>query len=146
MIKKMLAGGFAGLACVVASSSAFGADGTAPAGELTDVYVNPAPDLRSRQPIFPNLVELEDGRLLACFVIGEAMDAANARSHLAESTDGGKSWSAPWRMFPNNATETDYCKISARPLSRLMAPPPGSHSTFSLMTFQVLSEKSTTYP
>lgn len=121
MFQKMLAGGFAGLACAVASSAAFGADGTDSSTELTDVYVNPVPDLRSRQPIFPNLVELEDGRLLTCFVIGEAMDAANARSHLAESTDGGKTWSAPWRMFPGNATETDYCKITALGGNRLMA-------------------------
>ena len=115
MFQKMLAGGFAGLACVVASPVVL-------ASEMTPVYENPIPNLRSRQAIFPNLCELPDGRLLCSFVLAEAFEAADMRCHLAESTDGGRTWSKPWRMFREGAVpESETCKVTALGGNRVMA-------------------------
>lgn len=89
---------------------------------MTRVYENPIPNLRSRQAIFPNLCELPDGRLLCCFVLAEAFEAADMRSYLAESTDGGKTWSEPWRMFKEGAVpESETCKCTALGGNRVMA-------------------------
>ena len=82
--------------------------------ELVHVYENPCPQLRSRQPIFPNLCELPDGTLLCCYIIAEAMEAVNARSYLSASRDGGKTWSKPWRMFKEvDPPETEYFKCTS---------------------------------
>lgn len=62
--------------------------------ELT-IYANPDPLLVSRQAIFPGLVELPDGELLAMFSIGQAFDAADMRAYVSRSADRGASWSAP---------------------------------------------------
>ena len=90
--------------------------------DLGDVYENPIPNLRSRQAIFPNLCELPDGRLLCCFVLAEAFEAADMRSYLSESMDGGKTWSKPWRMFQEGPVpESETCKVTALGGNRMMA-------------------------
>jgi sialidase-1 len=62
--------------------------------ELT-IYANPAPLLVSRQAVFPGIVQMPSGELLAMFSIGQAFDAADMRAHVSRSVDGGRSWSAP---------------------------------------------------
>jgi sialidase-1 len=66
--------------------------------ETFTIYENPAPLLVSRQAIFPGIVQLADGELVALFTIGEAFDAADARAYLSRSSDEGKTWSAPARL------------------------------------------------
>ena len=63
------------------------------------IYQNPAPLLVSRQAIFPGIVQLPDGELVALFTIGEAFDAANTRAYLARSGDEGRTWSEPVRPW-----------------------------------------------
>jgi sialidase-1 len=67
------------------------------------IYANPDHLLVSRQAIFPGIVQLPDGELLAMFSIGQAFDAADMRAYLRRSADNGATWSAPARM---NAHET----------------------------------------
>ena len=90
-------------------------------GKLTHVYDNPIPQIRSRQALFPNICELDDGTLLCCFYMAEAMDAADARCYLAESRDGGRIWSEPWRMFTEDIGESEYCKCTSLGDGRVFA-------------------------
>jgi sialidase-1 len=62
------------------------------------IYANPHPLLVSRQALFPGIIELPDGRLLALLSIGQAFDAADMRSHVMFSTDEGLSWTPPVRL------------------------------------------------
>ena len=71
--------------------------------EIT-IYANPDPLLVSRQAAFPGIVQLPDGELLAMFPIGQAFDAADARVHVARSSDNGSTWSAPVRLNQNEVT------------------------------------------
>lgn len=59
------------------------------------IYANPAPLLVSRQAIFPGIVQLADGELVAMFSIGQAFDSADMRAVVSRSADNGLSWSAP---------------------------------------------------
>ncbi|HNX05643.1 MAG TPA: YhcH/YjgK/YiaL family protein [Opitutales bacterium] len=86
------------------------------------VYDNPIPRLRSRQAMFPNLCELDDGTILCCFTISEAMESVDMRCHLAKSADGGKTWSEPWRMFKEGPQpESECCKCTNLGGGRVMA-------------------------
>jgi sialidase-1 len=78
------------------------------------IYANPDPLLVSRQAIFPGIVQLPGGELLAMFSIGQAFDAADMRSYVSRSADGGRSWSAPVRM--NSAETTPEESESFKPL------------------------------
>ena len=62
------------------------------------LYANPAPGLVSRQALFPGVIRLADGRLLALFSIGQAFDAADMRSFFSFSSDDGALWSQPRRL------------------------------------------------
>jgi len=63
--------------------------------EVTDrhiVYENPQPQNRARQAYFPGLVNLPSGDLLAMFVLGEALEAANTTTVVSRSHDQGRTW------------------------------------------------------
>ena len=88
------------------------------------IYENPLPQLRSRQAFFPWLCEKADGEILAAFAIGEAFESVDSTGVICTSRDGGKSWSAPRRIFDLHGDEerlTDYCKVTALPDGRLAA-------------------------
>ena len=68
------------------------------------IYQNPAPLLVSRQAVFPGIVQLPDGTLLALFSIGQAFDAADTRAYVSLSHDAGTSWTAPERLSQAEAT------------------------------------------
>ena len=53
-----------------------------------DIYTNPLPQLKSRQAIFPSLCELDDGRIAASFIIGEAFESVDSRAYISFSDDG----------------------------------------------------------
>jgi len=88
------------------------------------IYENPLPQLRSRQAFFPWLCEKADGEIVASFAIGEAFESVDSASYVCTSRDGGRTWSAPARMFDLQGEEdklTDYCKVSTLPDGRLVA-------------------------
>jgi len=68
------------------------------------IYQNPAPLLVSRQAIFPGIVQLPSGELVALFTIGEAFDAANTRAYVTRSSDEGRTWSDPVRLSTKEAS------------------------------------------
>lgn len=87
------------------------------------IYENPKPLLYAKNSMFPNICVLPDGKLLAAHQIGQAFESVDATTHLSESTDGGKTWSAPWRadMEGIDARPTSECaKITCLPDGRLV--------------------------
>jgi sialidase-1 len=62
------------------------------------IYENPAPLLVSRQALFPGIVRLPDGQLMALLSIGQAFDAADMRAFVSFSRDNGQSWTPPARL------------------------------------------------
>ena len=92
--------------------------------DLNIIYENPLPQLRSRQAAFPNVCQLPDGTLLSAFVIGEAFESIDCASYICRSTDGGKTWSKPKKMFdPDQFGRcfTDACKLTLLPDGRVIA-------------------------
>ena len=89
----------------------------------TIIYENPLPQLCSRQATFPNICQLADGTLLAAMVIGDAFESVDGSTHVCRSTDGGKTWTAPIKMYENRKHNgrifTDYCKITVLPDGRV---------------------------
>lgn len=78
------------------------------------IHANPAPLLVSRQAMFPGVVRLANGELVAMFSIGQAFDAADTRAHVCRSADGGKNWSQPVPM--HDATGEPLETESFKPL------------------------------
>ena len=63
------------------------------------VYRNPSPELRSVHTWHPTIVRFEDGELLCTFDLASADVALDYRTHLSRSADGGRTWTAPVRVF-----------------------------------------------
>ncbi len=87
----------------------------------TVIYDNPLPQLRSRQSAFPGLCILSDGTILAAHQIGEAFESVDGTTYISESTDGGRSFSQPHRVFePKCGTvENDNGKLTLLPDGRI---------------------------
>jgi sialidase-1 len=66
--------------------------------ESSTIYANPDPLLVSRQALFPGLLQLPDGDIVALLSIGQAFDAADMRSFVSRSSDEGRTWSPPVRL------------------------------------------------
>lgn len=66
------------------------------------VYRNPKPFLCAKHTWHPSLVLLPNGELLCGFDIGQAVEALDYRTYTSRSADGGKTWSAPQRLFEDS--------------------------------------------
>ena len=76
------------------------------------VYRNPKPYLKSIHAWHPTIVPLGGGEMLAGFDLAEAISAANYRSWVARSNDGGRTWSEPRRLVPGHTEVTDFIRLS----------------------------------
>ncbi len=56
------------------------------------IYRNPKPHVHAIQALFPSVVRLNDGEMLAAVALAEAFDAVNMHTYLCRSQDGGESW------------------------------------------------------
>lgn len=63
------------------------------------VYRNPQPFLRAVHAWHPSLVQLDDGGLIAGFDLGQAVESLDYATHFVRSTDQGRTWTAPRRLF-----------------------------------------------
>ena len=78
------------------------------------VYDNPAPQNRSRHGYFPGLVKLPSGDLLAMFILGEALEAANTTTVVSRSHDQGRSWHFEGPIH-ERTSEHQYCWDGLKP-------------------------------
>ncbi|MGQ9781357.1 MAG: sialidase family protein [Nitrososphaeria archaeon] len=79
------------------------------------IYKNEKPHLRSLHAFFPSLVSVGDHEILCSFVLGSAMEAADCRSVLSRSKDGGHSWrfQGPFYGHPIMRSVSSDCRISS---------------------------------
>lgn len=63
------------------------------------VFRNPQPYLRAMHAWHPSLARLDDGTLVASFDLGQAVESLDYATYLSRSTDNGRTWSAPSRLF-----------------------------------------------
>lgn len=89
-------------------------------GEVT-IHANPAPLLVSRQAVFPGVVQLPGGDLLAMFSIGQAFDAADMRAVVSRSTDGGRTWTPPAPLHSGAELASESFKPVLLPDGRILA-------------------------
>lgn len=85
------------------------------------IHANPVPHLLSRQAVFPGVVALPGGDLLAMFSIGQAFDAADMRAVVSRSADGGATWDAPVPLHSGTALESESFKPVVLPDGRVLA-------------------------
>ena len=76
------------------------------------IYRNPIPHIYSRQAYFPSVVRLENGKMVACFSIGEAFESADLHSYIVLSEDGGKTWNEPRELYKRVEGFSDCARIS----------------------------------
>lgn len=65
------------------------------------VFRNPKPYLRAVHAWHPSLASRGNGRWIAGFDLGQAVESLDYATHWAESEDDGASWSAPQRLVPD---------------------------------------------
>ena len=73
--------------------------------ETHTVFDNPMPHLRSRHGYFPRLVQLPSGELLAMLAIGEAFESVDLTTHVARSTDLGRTWQLEGPVYDKSKHE-----------------------------------------
>lgn len=87
------------------------------------IYRNPKPAVHSKHAYFPSLIVMPDGELIATMDIGSAFEAADMRSFVCRSPDGGKTWSQPTKIFePDESSHrvSTTCRVSLLPDGSLM--------------------------
>ena len=87
------------------------------------IYRNPKPALRSRHAFFPSLIAMPDGELVATMDIGSAFEAVDVRSYACRSTDQGKTWSEPEKIFEPDESRhkvSTTCRVGLMPDGTLM--------------------------
>lgn len=88
------------------------------------VYENPRPQNRARHGFFPGLVTLPSGELLALFILGEALEAADVTTVITRSRDGGRTWDLEGPLYEKTDADrynSDYLKPTLLNDGRLMA-------------------------
>jgi hypothetical protein len=87
------------------------------------VYSNPQPHLRAIHAWHPSLVQIEGQELLCAFDLGQAVEGFDYRTYLSRSTDGGRTWGRPVRLFhdPVDRPTTHTVRISRARDGTLMA-------------------------
>ncbi|MBO5927195.1 MAG: exo-alpha-sialidase [Clostridia bacterium] len=91
---------------------------------ISIIYTNPMPILRSRQSCFPYLCEMENGDILASHTIGEAFESVDLTTYISKSVDGGKTFGAPVQMFDKKGEfpiKSDCAKIASDKKGKIVA-------------------------
>jgi len=94
-------------------------------GNLTTgtLFRNRRPHVRSVHAYFPSVAVLPDGEMVAIYVLGEAFEATNLRTHVARSLDGGQTWQDKGMLYPGTSDRltTDCGRLALGPDGELVA-------------------------
>lgn len=86
------------------------------------IYRNPVPHLSSKHAYFPSIVLMDNGEMLASFVIGEAFEAVNLNTYVSRSKDMGETWSKPQPLIEQQNKILSTCsRITAFPNGEVAA-------------------------
>jgi hypothetical protein len=87
------------------------------------IYRNPSPHVSSKQAYFPSVVLMDNGEMLASFVIGEAFEAINLNTFIAHSKDMGETWSNPEPLLMQQSINllSNLSRITAFPNGNVVA-------------------------
>jgi len=85
------------------------------------IYRNPKPHVRAVHALFPSVVRLNDGEMLATFALAEAFEAANMHTHFSRSQDGGESWELEGELYQRQPLTSDAARITALPDGQIVA-------------------------
>ena len=69
------------------------------------VYRGPRPDTPMSNAYWPTVVELGSGELVVAMNIATAMSTPDTRAYCCRSSDGGKTWTAPEKIFEPDESE-----------------------------------------
>lgn len=86
------------------------------------IYKNPKPHVRSVHAYFPSVADLGGGELLASVALAEAFEAANMRTHICRSTDGGTTWELEGEVPIDNGgrLKSNAARIARMPDGRIV--------------------------
>jgi len=87
------------------------------------IYRNLRPHVSSKQAYFPSVVLMDNGEMLASFVIGEAFEAVNLNTYVVRSKDMGETWSEPEPLLykESNKLLSNAARIAALPNGHIVA-------------------------
>jgi len=87
------------------------------------IYRNPKPHVHSVHAYFPSVVMMDNGEMLATFVLGEAFESADLAAHVARSSDGGETWHHEGPIYPGTKTRvtSDTVRITSLPGGKVVA-------------------------
>ncbi|MGC9318258.1 MAG: sialidase family protein [Armatimonadota bacterium] len=85
------------------------------------IYRNPKPHVRAIHAIFPSVVALNDGEMLASLALAEAFEAVDMHSHLARSADGGATWELQGELYRRRELTSDSARIMVAPDGEIVA-------------------------
>ena len=86
------------------------------------LFKNPKPHAKSVHAYFPSVAAMPNGEMLATYVLGEAFEAANLRTHVARSGDGGQTWQDKGPIYPGRTDRlmSDVGKLARTPDGELI--------------------------
>lgn len=86
------------------------------------IYRNPKPHVSSKHAYFPSVIVMENGEMLASYVIGEAFEAINLATYVSHSKDSGVTWSQP-KLLVNKAHKflSNCSRITSLPSGSIVA-------------------------
>lgn len=93
------------------------------------IYRNPKPHVSSKHAYFPSVILMNNGEMLASFVIGEAFEAVNMNTYISRSKDMGNTWTIPKSLIfrqPNSLT-SNSSRITVFPDGKVAAILVNSH-------------------
>ena len=87
------------------------------------IYRNPSPHVHSVHAYFPSVTSMDNGEMLALFVLGEAFEAPNLHTWVARSVDQGESWQVEGPIYPGTTGRltSDSGRLTALPGGELVA-------------------------
>jgi len=75
------------------------------------IYRNPKPHVRAIQALFPSVVHLNNGEMLAAVTLAEAFEAVNMHTYFCRSQDGGESWELEGQLYEGKLFISDAARI-----------------------------------
>ncbi|HHW31684.1 MAG TPA: exo-alpha-sialidase [Clostridiaceae bacterium] len=88
------------------------------------LFENKLPQLRSRHGYFPGIIKMNDGTLMAAYVVGEAFESVDLTTEISISRDEGRTWERIGKIYDKRKSSrktSDSLKLTQTKDGRLLA-------------------------